>query len=279
MHERKNGFRGIYINLERNRRRSEILEEQLQTAGVQSLYERFPAVDGKAVAMHYETKLDAGSLGLWLTHENLLETWRHNDRHLHILEDDAVLPANAGNLFDQALKHADASLPGWDLLFTETMVPFELFRVYLEPMKVHAKEKRYTYLDLAPYYMACLSSFFINRNSIEKYGGLIKGKWNLGTPIDMYVRRLIREKQLRAYVTVPFMTSISAESDHSDIRGELDRSHRVYDVFRRGFFVEADTGALMREMKTLTQGTSVAPLEGLYLSGLAFYLSDKWVSF
>lgn len=279
MGETNESFRGFYINLERNQRRRDAFLRQLEASRIAHLYERFPAVDGSAIAGHYDTRLDAGSLGLWLAHENLIEMCRHQESHLHILEDDAMLPANAGQLFDQALAHVEAAFPEWDLLFTETFVPFELFRVYAEPMKLHTKENRFSHLDLAPYYMACLSSFFLNRKSIEKYGRLIKGQWRLGTPIDMYVRRLIREKQLRAYVTVPFMTSLSAESDQSDIRGELDRSHRVYDVFRRGFYVEADRSALLREMKVLTEGTAIGPLEGLYLNALVFYLSDRWVGF
>lgn len=272
-------FKGVYINLERNRKRRAGMERQFADAGAHPLYERFPAVDGKAVAADLTTTLDPGSLGLWLTHEQIVDSHAGAGRHLHVLEDDAVLPGNAGELFHQALRHADGKLGEWDLLFTETMVPFELYRMYAEPMARHGRDGQFTYLDLAPCYMACMSSFFVNRNSIGKYGRLIKGKWTLGMPVDMYVRRLIREKQLRAHVTVPFMTSISAESDQSDIRGELDRSHRVYDVFRRGFYLEADRPALLREMKALTEGTALGPLEGLYLGGLAFYLSDRWVRY
>ncbi len=272
-------YEGFYINLEQNEKRRRFLERHLDDIGAISRYRRFQAVDGRHVCSNFPTKLDPGSLGLWLTHENIIETHASTGKHLHILEDDSLLAKNAVSLFEQALQHADKNLEGWDLLFTETMVPFDAFRIYADLMTEYGRTHRHAYLDLAPLYLACMSSFFINKSSLAKYFGLIKGKWSLGTPIDMYVRQLIRKKQLKAYVTVPFMTTLSPESNSSDIRGDLDMSHRVYDVFRRGFFQEADLDSLRKEMQALTQGTTVSPLAGLYLNAMVFYLSDRWVRF
>lgn len=272
-------YRGVYINLDRNTHRRGRIEENFAAAGVAGRYTRCPAVDGKAVAGAHDTPLDPGSLGLWLTHEKIAREFAGTDRHLHVLEDDAVLPRTAAALLDGALQHADAHLPGWDLLFTDTYIAFEMFRVYESPMKAHEREGRFAYLDLAPLYLAGMTSFFINRRSVARYGEAIRDQWRAGAPVDMHVRRLIRDRRLRAYVTVPFMTSLSQAGNQSDIRGDLDVSHRVSDTFRRGFFVEADRRALLNEMRALTAGVVIGPLQGLYLGGLTHYLSDRWKPF
>jgi hypothetical protein len=272
-------YTGVYINLERNEKRRASMDRHLKDIGASSRYEWFPAIDGRTVLDNHPTAMRPGALGLWLTVECILEAFEGLDQHLHILEDDVVLARNGPALFEQALEYADKELRGWDLLFTETLVPFDAFRVYSDLLEQYGRTKQHAYLDLSSLYQACMSSFFVNKASLGKIANLMKGKWSLGAPKDMYVRQLIRQKQLKAYVTVPFMTSISAESDTSDIRGELDLSHRVCDVFRRGFFQEADLVALRREMKLLTEGTTVTPLAGLYLDAMTFRLSSRWVRF
>ena len=272
-------YRGLFINLAQSEARRNALLSSLSVAGISAWYTHVPAIDGKGQAANLATQLDAGELGLWLTHEKIVEEFSGSAEHLHILEDDVVVAKEAKRLLPMALESADRNFGDWDLLFTETFVPFELFETYRQRMQVFHQRARIAYLDLASCYASCMTSFFLNRNSIEKYAGLIRDKWSVGIPIDLFLRRLLRKRELRALVTVPFLSSISAENDQSNIRGELDMSRRVYDVFRRGFFIDADLNALVQEMGRLTGGAAVSALTQLYLSGYAFYRSDRYVSF
>ena len=144
------------------------------------------------------------------THEALLRACRSADRHLHVIEDDTIFARSAGRTFDVVLRQADDQL-NWDLLFTEIFVPFSVpvFRQLAEKIDVHARSKRYALLDLAGIGFAGATSFFINQKAIGKYAALIAGKWSLGAPIDLFIRQLVHDGVLRAYVTVPFITSIS----------------------------------------------------------------------
>src|SRR5215813_2668430 len=202
-------YRGVFINLPENERRRKALLANLSAAGIDSWYTHVPAIDGRTEATNFTTKLNPGALGLWLTHEKIVESFGDASEHLHILEDDAVVARHSKSLLPMALRNADEHLGDWDLIFTETFVPFELFETYRKMMQTFDTKRRFSYLDLASCYASCMTSFFLNRRSIGKYARLIKGKWREEIPIDLHVRRLLRTKELRAFVTVPFLTSIS----------------------------------------------------------------------
>lgn len=272
-------YRGYFINLARSRRRRTALLRHLDDIGAAARYERVEAVDGRAVAADFPSKLDPGSLGVWLSHEALLRACRSADRHLHVIEDDTLFAKSAGRTLDLVLRQADEQL-SWDLLFTEIFIPFSVpvFRHFEAMIDVHARSKRYALVDLAGIGFAGATSFFINRNAIEKYAALIKGQWALGMPIDLFIRRLVHDGALRAYVTVPFLTSFS-NSVASTVRGRLTRSHQVCNVVRRGFFEDADRRALQREMRTLTNGARLSELASLFAAAGSFAVSDRWTPF
>ena len=275
-------YRGFYLNLARNAERRETLVRRLRAIGAEQRYERCEAIDGWAVAAQYATKLDPGNLGLWLTHEKVLQSLGSSTAaHLHIIEDDAQLPNNVVALLDRVLKQLEAQNATWDLIFTDAFVPphTEFFQLFAEKVKLHAETKAHTLVDLARIPFFGTSSLIINKSSLAKYVSLLTGNWALGRPIDMYLRDLIQRGQLKALITVPYMTSISAHSDASDIRGPLDRSRRVCDIFRRAFFQDADLPALLAEMQSLTADAKISPLAMLFVNAEAFVLSDQWVKF
>ena len=272
-------YRGYFINLARSRRRRTALVRHLEDIGVAGRYERVDAVDGRATAADFLSKLDPGSLGVWLTHEALLRACRSADRHLHVIEDDTIFARSAGRTFDVVLRQADDQV-NWDLLFTEILVPFSVpvFHQLAEKIDVHATSKRYALLDLAGIGFAGATSFFINQTAIGKYAALIAGKWSLGAPIDLFIRQLVHDGVLRAYVTVPFITSIS-NSVASTVRGRLTRSQQVCNVLRRGFFEDAHRRALQREMRTLTKGARLSELASLFVAAGSFAVSNRWKPF
>jgi len=275
-------YQGFFINLARNEKRRDALVRHLEEIGAAPHYRRFEAVDGRAVAGDYNTTLDPGNLGLWLSNLNLLNSNRGTDRHLHIVEDDTVFAKDAVALFSHALAVADKHLPGWDLLFTDIYVPCDLntFRLFSEKMSAwQANGTAYALVDLEQIAFACTSSFFVNRSSVDKLANVLAGQWAAGLPIDLYLRHLVQQRHLKAHVTMPFLTSLGRENVDSDIRGNTDLSRKVCNILRRAFFKEADTGALLEEMQELTKNAKLAPLARIFVDTLSFALSDQWVSF
>jgi GR25 family glycosyltransferase involved in LPS biosynthesis len=273
-------YQGFFINLQRNEERRKAMLLHLKEVGVAARYRRFEGVDGQAVAAHYSTRLDPGSLGLWLTDLNLLNANRSTDVHLHIIEDDTVFARDAAQLFDWMLQTADIEMPTWDMIFTDVHLWPELatFKNFCE--KVENREgKNYTLFDLERISFACTSSFFVNRRSVGKLADLLGDNWKIGGPIDLFLRRLVKQRLLKAYVTLPFMTSLSSDYGKSDIRGAVDRSRRVWSIYRRAFFVEANLDSLREEMRALISETRISTMTEIYLGMLSFILSDQFVKF
>src|SRR5207302_9192625 len=142
-----------------------------------------------AAAADHPTQLDPGNLGLWLTHEKLLQAVGGSPpAHLHILEDDAVLAANAVNVLDTILARMDVQFAGWDLLLTDMFLQPrpDVFVPFLDKMKLFAKTGEYTIIELARIPFACTTSLVLNKASLGKYADLMRGQWELGRPIDIY---------------------------------------------------------------------------------------------
>jgi GR25 family glycosyltransferase involved in LPS biosynthesis len=273
-------YRGFFLNLQRNEQRRAALVSHLEAIGAEKRYERFEAVEGKTVAAEHPTKLDPGNLGLWLSHERLLADVGR-DQHVHILEDDAFLARDAVKVIAATLAHIDEKIPTWDLLFTDTFVQAQtgVFHQFLMKMREFVTSGTFTVLNLASIPFACTTSMLINKASIDKYLDVMKGNWKVGRPIDIFIRQQVVKGNLNAYVTVPFITTLSADSSNSDIRGDMDRSRRIYDTLRRGFFKEANMVELQKDMQKLIAGAKISPLIALYLNAEMFTLSDQFESF
>lgn len=280
-------YQGYFINLDRNAQRRDALVQHLAAVGVAARYQRIAAVDGRAVAHEYPTQLDPGNLGLWLSHLNILAQHGASPKHLHVIEDDAVLARTAAHQFDAMLAQADANAPGWDLIFTDVHVStgdLELFRLLSHAMRRYEQTGRHTLLDLEQIPFACTSSMFINQRSVAKYQELMSTGWQIGKPIDIYLRDLVHQKRLKAYLTVPFVTSVSRDSLQSDILGTVTGAKAVVTAvvtaYRRAFFQDADLPALDAEIQELTRQLGPpSPLTALYLRTLFFRLSDAWVPY
>jgi GR25 family glycosyltransferase involved in LPS biosynthesis len=273
-------FQGFFINLAKNSSRRAALVAGLEAMGATQRYQRFEAVDGFAVAAQYETKLDPGNLGCWLSHIGLLQANRCPAQHLHVIEDDTILAHDSVPIFDRLLPLADQR-GKWDLIFTDIVVPSDLsvFRQFTEKLQLFAATGKITLTSLQRISFAGTSSFFVNRNSVEKLCGLMADQWNTGLPIDIYIRKLVQEGRLNAFVTLPFLTTVSRHGVNSDIRGNLDRTRMVYYVYRKAFFKDANLADVLAEMVEVTKDARIAPLAAIYREAISFCLSDQYVRF
>jgi len=276
-------YQGFYLNLARNETRRNALVQHLEQIGATNRYTRFEAVDGREMVSRCPTRLVPGKLGLWLTYENLLTALGNSPpAHVHLIEDDTVLARNAVLIIERVLAWMDQFRDDWDLLFTDVFVQPRIssFERFERLLKKYERSRNIAVLDVGKYAYACNSSVLINRSSVRKYAELIRGQWALGTPLDIYVRQLIRSGQLRACLTVPFITSISPDSSTSDIEGGvISQSRKVCEIVRRVFFLDANVGSLLAEIQGLTLGAGISKRAAVYLAAKKYMLSDKWESF
>ena len=244
-------------------------------------YRRFQAVDGKAVAHEHTTRLSPGNLGCWLSHVNLLRANFSSNMHLHVIEDDTVFAKGSPSLFESFLKVADEQLKGWDLIFTDIWIPTDsaIFYDFFGKMRLFQEKGHYSFVNLARIPFAATSSYFVNKSSIAKLANLLSGKWTSGLPVDLYLQALVNQGAVNAYATLPFLTSVSPEGLKSDIRGNLNHSRRIFDVYRRAFFRDADIPSLTAEMQELIKGATVPPLVNFYLNAVLYSLSEQYEPF
>ena len=271
-------YQGFFINLDRSPQRRAALETHLTALGLGTRYRRFPGVDGKTVAAPPGTRLAPGAFGCWLSHTGLLEGNRGTHTHLHVLEDDVVLAGQAAALFEPLIRQADSRLGAWDLLFTDVYVPLTpaVHRLFLSRLGDFDRGRGPSFVDLTGVEFAGFTSYFVNRQAVAKVCDLLAGGWATGAPIDVFVRDLVGRGRLQAYVTIPFLSTLSPIGSQSDIRGPVDRSRRVCEAYRRGFFIDADLPSLAAEMEKLASGAQVHALTDLFLAAQRFSLSDQW---
>ena len=103
-------FDAVYvINLDRRTDRMERLDTQLKNLGIE--YERFSAVDGKALGIN---PIVAGTM----SHQKLLEA--NCDNKFLVLEDDALFVDNFNEKFAEAIEHLP---PDTDIFYLGALLP------------------------------------------------------------------------------------------------------------------------------------------------------------
>jgi len=275
-------YDGFYINLARDGVRKRTLQRQLAIAELAGRYRRFEAVDGAELEGLESLPQQAGDLGCYLSHESLLAACRGRGKHVHVLEDDASLPPDARRLFATALLAAEEDLEGgWDLLYTDVLLTPDLprFLHFRQAFRQFHAEGVLRLVPLADTNFTCTSSYFVHRDSIDRVHAELAGRWREGKYIDLHLRELVHSGVLRAYTTMPFVTSVGESSERSSIRGELDSSRRVHQLYRRSLYKDADHEALLGEMRALTRGASIDAHDCLLVEALGFRLSDRWEGF
>ncbi len=98
-------------------------------------------------------------------------------------------------------------------------------------------------------------------------------------PIDIYLRQASKDELLDAYVTLPFLTTLSPTTHDSDIQGPLDLSRMVLNLYRRAAYKDSNLSDIAEEMRRLTENPALPPYANIFLSAVAFLLSDRYINF
>lgn len=220
--------------------------------------------------------MSPGELGVWLSHLSVARQ-ATRERHLHVLEDDAQFSPRTLPALQSAL--AAVGEEAWDLIFTDVLPSLELstFAALTEQVNNQASTGRVALVNLEQLEFTGMTSFLINRHTLDRYVGLMDNGWRTHVPVDLFLLNLIRQKKLRAFVTAPFLTTLSSHSARSQIGVGADSllAHVIIN-YRRAFFIDADLDALHREIAELTASASLEPLPMIYIRVLAFLLSNQF---
>jgi len=260
-------YHGLYINLDRSPERRRNMEEQFASLGLQDVYARFSAVDGKTIPLP-ESSLKSGEIGVFLSHRRALEAAKAKNQTVHILEDDALLTPHVsvvirdaikGNLFDR-----------YDLLFTDIIVNCEIgllktLRQAFEKTKFPAsgplRLSDLQLIDLARVNFASTLSYVVGAKSIEKVIALYDQEIaeGLTAPIDIFLRRAVHKGKLRAVCTFPFLTAGRLEEVMATtVEDRRLRARResavVIAVLHYLFFAGRDLDYAQRALDTATKG-------------------------
>lgn len=221
-----NRVSGAYINLDRSVERRNQCEMELRNHDLEAIYSRFPATDGVAMQSQYpESKHTPPRLGCWLSHIELLTRNQTQGQHLHILEDDfrfTQVSARFLNNVEDYLKN----LPEWDIIFLDCdlagMHSVANMKKLIEMADAYNSSGNFSFLDANVTYGASTTSYLVNSKSKAKLLNLLKEGLASQLPIDLYLRSRIRSNDLRAYVAMPFITTVADSFLDSTILGNIN---------------------------------------------------------
>jgi hypothetical protein len=287
-------FIGRYINMDTSTDRQAAMQRQFARMGLSDRYSRFRGVDGRLLDGS-RSRLSPGELGCFMSHYNCIVESDVADHHIHILEDDVVLAPQAAGLFEQVI--GDAA-PRCDLLFTDIFVPLNMIAIYDLMKQYRASgllEQRLTAPDVRmPAYVMYPSlrhiqfggatSYVVNRASREKIISLLDEEIANGPtqPIDMVYRILVNEGRLDALCTIPFLTSIEADSicDSTIVgRTQDNDSAMAFYALRSFFYLARDDARLKRVMGEINANLDDPEYLGPALEFFRFVFSDRFKIF
>lgn len=277
-------LRGSYINLDRSPERRARCEQQLLQHGLTPYYQRLPGVDGTLVHEDYPgTKFSPAKLGCWLSHLKAMEQGLEHDQHHHILEDDFQLTP-VFRTFAETLDHQLAKLENWDILFTDVdlagMHQVQAMRDLIATINKLASSGEIVLRDAVNLYAAGNSSYIINRASKHKVLELMKPGLQTQAPNDIYLRQLIRNGQLKVFVTLPFVTTVDAGFSDSTILGSIGQTNPsilLATQFRRSLACQAETRAILDTVKKqINQLRSISDRGMIYAHLAAHFVSDDY---
>lgn len=265
-------YKGYYINLKQSKTRNNFMQEQFKKLRIEKKYTRSEAVNGKEVYSKYKTKLNEGSLGCWLSHEKILSSNYDSKQHIHILEDDAFLSPAFVKAFE-----AFESKVEWDIIFTDVyfsmLTPSNFYKIN-EKYKLFKDKKQISLLNLYGIPFNATTSYFINKNSIKKLDSLLGRNYNSTIKHDSKINNLIQTKKLKAYIMIPFTTTISSSSDVSTIDESYNTNLLAMDFIRKSFFIEANTKKILKEIDSIKEDEDNNSLVGIYTKSTKIILNN-----
>lgn len=255
-------MRCVYINLDRDVVRRKNIEQSFAAAQAKApdwTLERFPAVDIKYVSERGTLGCIApAEKGCFLSHKHIMLRNADQAGHLYITEDDAVFSPDTLRILEGLLQKIEGAVE-WDLLFTDIGIPSigVMADVVAMTQEVFRKGtiELVNLVQFSQLYGATTiygsTAYVINPKSIPKILGLM-GEDPLDLPYDLFLRSLIYKGMINAYVTLPFISTVSDDGLSSSIQAsEHARTDLVWNLFRKMVWLDGaafDPTAVLNKM-------------------------------
>ncbi len=237
-------YQGYYINLDSSLDRRQTMEEHLYDVNLKESFERFNALRPSSDKELYGLKT-AGELGIWLSILSLLKkiSLENDDGFVHIIEDDFRFNNKILKRLYEILEILGKT--DEDIFFLDYMINLpllNLINLHLRNKKEFGEEKEIFY-PARDYYFSCMSSFLIKKTSVKfLFEILTRVYLNLKyykklIPIDMALKRLLRNGVLKGSIVVPPLGAPDWDLDkNSTIQNFcskiINNSHQVYLLMR-----------------------------------------------
>lgn len=276
----------MYINLARSTERRELCEQQLVEAKLADRYHRLEAVDGAQLKVESGSNLSPAKIGCWLSHIAALEQAVHFAGHTHILEDDFQLTPVFSKFIGDLAKYT-AKLDSWDILFTDIdlagMLNVSAMKNLVASVNSLAQNNNIELRDAQPLYAAANSSYIVNGANRQKVHDLMKQGLASNLPNDLWLRKLIREGSIKAYVTLPFVTTVNPVFNNSTILGNIGSNNPSIlfaTLFRQSLAAGADTQKLLTSFKKqLGSMPAINDRSMIYAHLVAHFMSDDFKAY
>lgn len=259
-----------YINLaSETEKRAQLEKNFAQHNTLNWPLHRFEALDKKYVeANNIQGQLSNGAKGCFLSHRELMNQNINNKDHLFIVEDDIVLCNKTQTVIEKIITTPEFE---WDLLYTDICVPNAATMLDLFQLKQSClKNDQLRILDLCEMNFASTAAYIVNKNSISKVASMLNAMQQLDTPIDLTYRALVQTGKLKAFVAFPFLTSLSSESEDSNIQTkEHAYTELVWHSFRKLIWMGGKSDHIEKNLTLIREGdfTDEAKAFSTILSG------------
>jgi GR25 family glycosyltransferase involved in LPS biosynthesis len=235
-------MKSFYINLENAAARRDSIEDSFLRHNNRGwILQRFQAIDADYVKNNkIHGALRDEEKACFLSHRKLIEQNADVDQHIFVVEDDSRFAPSTFETIDGLLR-PPTPFTEWDLLFTDVGIFSIGAMADLVMLRRQLKSKdQIKLLDLKSLPFFGATAYIVNKISLKKVLQLTMVD-SLDVPYDLFLRKMVFDGALRAFVTFPFLTSSSEHSLNSSVQQKsTERTQFIYEIFKRMIWIEGD---------------------------------------
>lgn len=236
---------------------------------------RIAAVDGAQVLREaIPGKLRDTQKAVHFSHRKALTHLLAAPGHVLVFEDDALLGPQSAERIASAAVTLDHG--AWDMIFTDISVPdaHMMARLFLLRRELAVSNEEML-LPLVEFAFSGTSCYLVHERFKPRLLELLQWNRVLDVPFDLSLREMMFRGDIRAFVTFPFVTSLSPLGDRSDNQlGTTAVTDTVWNAFRRMMWLHRDIDAAVAPVERL--GTDFLDAETrAFLKVFGAAMSDK----